>query len=129
MKGLPVFVLIPLLFAGVAQARPSGASHPPVGTPPTISQVTPSTAIAGSGQLRIVVTGTNLSTWANVRWNGVVLRSTRITSHDLAAIIPASDIAAAGTANITLADVTFGGTTVSSAVTFTVLNPVPVITG
>lgn len=89
--------------------------------PPTITLLSPSSAVAGSAAFQLNVTGTNFAPGSVVRWNGVDRQTTFINVGELAAQIPASDIANVGTATITVFSPSPGGGT-SNAVTFTI-NP------
>jgi hypothetical protein len=94
---------------------------------PTMSSVTPSTAIAGGADFTVTVTGSNFVTTSVVRWNGVDRATTYSSPTQLTATILASDIAAVGSAQVTVYTPTPGGGT-SNAQTFTITapnNPVP----
>jgi copper(I)-binding protein len=94
---------------------------------PTISSISPATAVAGSGNFTLTITGTNFVTNSVVRWNGSDRTTTFVSSTQLTAAISASDVATAGTANVTVFNPTPGGGT-SNAATFTITNPSPTIT-
>ena len=94
---------------------------------PTISSISPSTAIAGGPGFTLTITGTNFVSGSVVRWNGSDRTTTFVSGTQLTAAIPASDIAAAGTANVTVFNPAPGGGT-SGAATFTINNPMPTIT-
>ncbi|MFQ3632499.1 IPT/TIG domain-containing protein, partial [Roseiflexus sp.] len=74
----------------------------------------------------LTITGTNFVNGAVVRWNGNDRSTTFVSSSVLTATIPASDIAIAGTANVTVFNPAPGGG-VSNAATFTINNPAPTI--
>jgi hypothetical protein len=93
---------------------------------PTISSISPATTVAGSGNFTLTITGTNFVTNSVVRWNGSPRPTTFVSSTQLTAAIPASDIATAGTANVTVFNPAPGGGE-SDAVTFTINNPAPTI--
>jgi hypothetical protein len=94
---------------------------------PTISSISPATAVAGSGGFTLIITGTNFVTNSVVRWNGNDLTTGFVSSTVLTAIIPASDVATAGTANVTVFNPAPGGGAPDTA-TFTITNPSPTIT-
>jgi hypothetical protein len=73
------------------------------------------------------VTGTSFVSSSVVEWNGGARTTSFVSSTQLSAAITASDIAAVGTYSITVFNPSPGGGT-SSAVSFTVGNPVPVLT-
>ncbi len=99
---------------------------------PAITSLNPGSAQAGSGAFTLTLTGANFVTGAVVRWNGADRVTTPVSSTQLTAAIPASDIASAGTATIIVFNPlsSGGGGGPSNAVTFTINpapNPVPVL--
>jgi photosystem II stability/assembly factor-like uncharacterized protein len=94
---------------------------------PTASTLTPSSAMEGGAQFTLTVTGTNFVTTSTVKWNGASLATTFVSATKLTATVPATDIAKAGTASVTVFNGTPGGGT-SNALTFTIDNPSPSIT-
>src|SRR4029453_17585863 len=97
---------------------------------PTITSLNPSTANVGSTHFSLTVTGTNFVSGSMVRWNGANRPTTFVSSTQLTAAIPATDVATAGTANVAVFNPAPGGGT-SNAVAFTIsqTNPAPTITG
>ncbi|MEW5976923.1 MAG: LamG-like jellyroll fold domain-containing protein, partial [Acidobacteriota bacterium] len=93
---------------------------PPV---PVVSGLSPSSALVGGAGFTLTVSGNNFVAGAVVRWNGSARTTTFVSATELTASIPASDLAVAGTAQVTV--VTSGG--VSNAQTFTINHPVPSI--
>lgn len=88
---------------------------------PTISFTSPDAAIAGSaGAFMLTVNGTNFVTSSKVNWNGSVRPTTFVSTTQLTATISASDVATAGTANVTVVNTAPGGGT-SIAQPFTIL--------
>jgi len=86
-------------------------------------------APAGAPAFTLVVAGTNFTSGAVVRWNGADRATTRESSSRLTLEISAADIAAAGTATVTVFNPEPGGG-VSNAQTFTITpTPVPTTTG
>ncbi|MEI9978433.1 MAG: IPT/TIG domain-containing protein [Edaphobacter sp.] len=96
----------------------------PPGTP-TITSLSQISATAGGAGFTLTVTGTNFISGATVNWNGTALSTTVESPTELQAAVPASLIATAGTATITVTNST--GTSVGTA--FTVNVPAPAITG
>jgi serine protease len=94
---------------------------------PTITGLSPSWAIPGEPTFTLTVHGTGFVNGSVVRWNGSNRTTTYVNSTQLTAAINAADIAAAGSANVTVFNPTPGGGT-SGAATFTIGNPVPTIT-
>ncbi|MEO7719326.1 MAG: protease pro-enzyme activation domain-containing protein [Capsulimonas sp.] len=89
--------------------------------PPVISQLTPSSAPAGSLGVTITVTGTNFTASSIVRWNGTALPTQVVSSTSLTATVPASFLTAVGTAAITVSDPS--STTPAGPLTFTITTP------
>ena len=91
----------------------------------SIITVSPPDAPAGSSDLSLTITATDFDTaTVTVAWNGVALDAGVVDATTLTATVPASFLAAAGTAAITLTDAVNGP---SEPFTFTIENPVPVI--
>lgn len=84
---------------------------------PVLTSLNPSAAAAGSPALTLTVNGTNFVSSSTVRWNGSNRTTTFVSSSQLTAAIPATDVASPGTATVTVANP--GGST-SNALTFTV---------
>jgi hypothetical protein len=93
---------------------------------PTLSAISPSTAVVGSSAITLIITGTNFVSSSIVRWNGADRTTTFVSSTRLQASIPASDLTSAGTANVTVFNPAPGGGT-SNAATFAINNPVPAV--
>lgn len=66
----------------------------------TIQQLSPSSASAGGQGFVLTVNGTGFGTSAVVYWNGSQRNSSYVTANQLTAMISASDIAQAGTAQV-----------------------------
>lgn len=92
---------------------------------PTISSLSPNSAMAGAADFTLTVNGTNFVSGATVNWNGAALVTAFVNASQLTAAVPAGLIATMGTANVTVADP--GGAT-STGATFTVNRPPPTIT-
>ncbi len=86
---------------------------------PTISALNPASATAGDDPFTLVVTGTNFVAGSVVRWNGSPRPTTVVSATELRAQIPAADVAAMGTATITVFNPAPGGG-VSNELTFTI---------
>jgi hypothetical protein len=91
----------------------------------TLTMLSPSSALAGSGALSVGVTGTNFTASSVVQVNGVTRATTFVSSTSLTAQFIAADTAIAGYLAVTVVTPAPGGTT--SAMTFTVNNPVPAL--
>ncbi len=94
---------------------------------PTISSLDPSGATAGGTSFTLTVTGTGYGYASVVRWDGTDLSTTYVSVSGLTAIVPAANIASAGSHNITVFNPPGPGIS-SASVGFTVSSP-PVPTG
>jgi len=95
------------------------------GQAPTITSLSPSPALVGAGYTQ-TVTGTNFTGGSVVNWNGAPRTTTFGSATQLTAVIPASDVAAPGTATISVVNPVPGGGT-SNSVSLSILNPVPAV--
>jgi hypothetical protein len=94
---------------------------------PALTSLSPNSATVGGAGFTLTVNGSNFVNGASVLWNGSARSTTFVNSGQVTAAILASDIAAAGTASITVSNPAPGGGP-SNALTFTIDNPVPVLT-
>ncbi len=97
----------------------------PVAQAPTITTISPTSTTAGGAAFNLTVNGTGFVANSVVNFGGNARVTTFVSATQLTAAILASDIAAAGSVNVTVSN-PGGGT--SNAVSFTVNNPVPTIT-
>ena len=93
---------------------------------PVLTAISPSTQDAGGAAFTLTLTGSNFVSGSVVDWNGTALTTTFGSGTQLTAAVPASDIATAGSASVTVVNPTPGGGT-SSPRTLTIVNPVPVV--
>jgi hypothetical protein len=98
---------------------------PPPASQPALNTLSPSTATAGGPAFTLTVNGTNLVSGAEVRWNGAARSTTFVSATQVRAAITAADIAAPGTAQVTVVN---PGTSPSNALPFTVAAPGPTFT-
>lgn len=83
---------------------------------PAITSLSPSSVNAGQGPITLTVNGSNFASGAVVRWNGANRPTTFVSATRLTATIPASDLAAPSTAQITVStQATDGGVIVLTA--------------
>ena len=82
---------------------------------PTITGLNPSSATPGGPGFTLTVNGTGFIASSVVRWKGVDRPTTYVNSTQLTADIAAADIAAAGTASVTVFNPTPGGGTSNAA--------------
>jgi hypothetical protein len=94
---------------------------------PTASSLSPASATEGGAAFTLTVTGTNFVSSSAVEWKGKELKTTYVSGTKLTAPVPAGDIAKTGTASVTVMNPTPGGGA-SSALTFTIDNPLPTAT-
>jgi uncharacterized repeat protein (TIGR03803 family) len=95
-------------------------------TAPTITSISPTAAIAGGAAFTLTVNGTNIVSGSTVTFNGNTRTTTFVSASQLTAAILASDIATAGSFNVKVTNPAPSGGT-SNSVSFTVNNPVPII--
>ncbi len=93
---------------------------------PRITSISPDTAAAGSPEITLVVNGSGFVPASVVRFAGLDLATTYITSSQLSALIPSALLTSGASVSITVVNPAPGGGT-SNAATFTITNPAPVI--
>jgi hypothetical protein len=131
MKITQTIVLSALLVVGLACGYSSKPTTPPVaGTTPNIAALVPNSAAAGSslGTNGLMVTGANFNANATINWNGTTITTAFVSATQLTATVPDSDVAAAGTATVTVTNPgtpggLYGGGTAaetSNNITFTI---------
>ena len=95
---------------------------------PTTSSLSPNLAMAGTSGFTLTVTGANFIAGSVVRWNGATRPTTYVSPTQLTVAIAAADVAVAGTPQVTVVNGAPGGGT-SNPQTFTIVNPVPTLSG
>jgi 6-phosphogluconolactonase (cycloisomerase 2 family) len=108
---------------GQSGFAPSLTASPPkscIVQTPTITSISPTSATAGGAAFTLTVNGTNFVSGSTVNFNGSARTTTFVGATQLTASILASDIATAGSFNVTVTN-PGGGT--SNAVSFIVLTP------
>lgn len=96
MKLLSLLLLV--MFAVGCGGYSSGSGTQP--TTPTLTTLMPASATAGGETFVLTVTGTGFASNSIIYWNSVGLTTTFTSAQELAAEIPASDIAKAGSATV-----------------------------
>ena len=86
---------------------------------PTVSSLSPSSATHGGGDFEMRINGSGFGPNAFVEWNGSFIATAFISASQLVAYIPAAEIAASGSATVTVTNPAPGGGT-SSNVMFTI---------
>jgi FG-GAP-like repeat/Abnormal spindle-like microcephaly-assoc'd, ASPM-SPD-2-Hydin len=95
---------------------------------PLINQpLVPMAAAPGGPTFTLTINGTGFVSGANVNWNGTVLTARFVNSSQLTAIVPAANIATAGTASVTVSNPAPGGGT-SNVMYFNVSSTIPTLT-
>ncbi len=93
---------------------------------PVSTSLAPSSANAGDPQFTLTVNGSKFLSSSVVQWNGSALATTLVNAQQLTATVPASDVANAGTAAITVSNPPPGGG-ISNNLTFTINNLAPTV--
>jgi photosystem II stability/assembly factor-like uncharacterized protein len=89
---------------------------------PVAETLSPASVEAGSGDVALTITGQKFTSDSIVRWDGADLATTNSgSSAELTAVVPAANLAAGGTAQVTVFNPTPGGGE-SAAVPFSVLD-------
>ena len=92
---------------------------PPV---PVVNSLSPSSGVAGSAGFTLTVNGSGFASSSVVSWNGGARPTTFVSSTQLTAAVAASDVAAVGTAQVSVSTPPPGGGTSSSRL-FTIVPP------
>lgn len=94
MRNACFLLLLTVLTLGCGYSSKNGTM---AATAPTITQLSPSSMMAGSAAFTLTVSGTNFASGAVVYWNGGTVTTTFVSSSKVTAAIPAADVANAGT--------------------------------
>jgi hypothetical protein len=84
-----------------------------------LTSVSPSSATAGGASFTLTANGSSFINGSVINWNGAALTTIYVSATQLTASVPATNIATAGTASVTVFTPTPGGGT-STAATFTI---------
>jgi hypothetical protein len=101
----------------------SGAAAQANPVPFVLQRLIPGAAVPGGAGFTLTVNGAGFVSGAVVNWNGSPRSTTFVTGTMVQAQIPASDIAAAGTALVTIGNPTPGGGT-SNVALFSITKPI-----
>jgi len=104
-----VTVFNPGQSGGTSNASKFEINTPPIHPTPTINSLDPSCSPVGGQAFTSYVLGSNFVASSVVRWNGTDRHTEFVNSNEIYAEIPASDIAAAGTATVTVFNPAPGG--------------------
>ncbi|MCK6545423.1 IPT/TIG domain-containing protein [Myxococcota bacterium] len=91
---------------------------------PVLTSISPTRAVLGDVATTITLTGSNLRNYSVATFAGTALTTTYVSTTQLTAVVPGTSLTTAGTYSVTVS--TLGA--LSAAQTFTVENPLPVIT-
>jgi hypothetical protein len=110
----------------------SNEQMPPPNQTPTITSISPNSAVAGGAGFTLTINGTNFIASSLVNFEGSAAPTTFVSSTQLTAAIPASSISRMGTAPVTVENPASDGG-FSTPVNFTIAagsgNPTPTING
>ncbi len=112
---------------GGGASCPQPLPSPQATSAATLTSISPTSATVGDPATTITLIGTGFLSNATADFNGVALATTFVSATQLTAVIPASDLTAAGTDSITVVNPGPGGGP-SGAQTFTINNPTPTLT-
>ena len=96
-----------------------GSGAPPPPDIPSLTAISPTSATAQSSAVGLTLQGSNFENGAVVQWNGTAIPTSWVSSNLMTAAIPASDITSAGSAKVTVANLSANGG-ISNAQTFTI---------
>lgn len=86
---------------------------------PTITAISPAASLAGGPSFTLIITGTNFIASTVAQWNGAARTTAFVSSTRVDATINAADVASAGSATVTVANLGPGGGT-SNPMTFNI---------
>jgi hypothetical protein len=98
----------------------SSLATPGIATIVTVTSLSPASVAAGSPALTLTVNGSGFGTGSTVLWNGLVRPTTFVSASQLTVTIPAADLAATGTAQVSVSS----NGAVSPSVAFVIGGPV-----
>ncbi len=124
---LAVIFALTAAIVGCGGGGGSSNSPPPANNPvPTITGLSPSSAMAGAASQALTINGTGFLSSSTVTYNGIAHAATFVSSAQLTVSLTASDQATAGTYPVVVKNPTPGGGA-SNAVSFAVDDPTPAI--
>ena len=100
MERFNLLVLMPLVILTTLMMGCVGASR--YGQVPSIEDVSPHSTKAGGPAFTLTVTGAHFTDNSVILWNGVARPTIATSNVELRALIPAADIAVAGTAQLSV---------------------------
>jgi uncharacterized membrane protein len=91
----------------------------PISTVPVIGSLSPAVVVAGSPAITLKLQGSNFLSTSTVLWNGASRTTSYVSASQLTVAVPVSDLATAGTANVTVSN-TGTGSGISSPMKFAI---------
>ena len=107
--------VISIQFISCNKSGTDGSNNPL----PILAEITPGTAIVGSGAITITASGNNFVDGSVIQWNGESFTTGFVSKTKLTAVVPAADLASITTAVVRVYSPSPGGG-VSGTMTFTV---------
>lgn len=95
---------------------------------PVLTSISPTSAVGGGPAFTLTVTGGNFVSGSVVKWGGAARTTTFVSSTQLTAAIPSSDLLVSGTVGVRVSNPSPGGGDSVNVATFTITVPVPVLT-
>jgi hypothetical protein len=122
----------PLTFQGAATSTTLSFDlvvQPAPNPVPTLSNINPNTVTVSTSNTTITLTGANFVSNANAEFNGTPIPTIFVSDTQLNALIPATDLAMAGTASITVVNPSpGGGASGSTVLTINSASQAPMVT-
>jgi YVTN family beta-propeller protein len=119
-RRLVILGIVSLIFFAGCGGSNSLSNQPPPPTP-TITTISPNSAVVGGAAFTLTINGTNFVASSMVNFGGAAPTTTFVNSTQLTAAIPASSIVSTGTSAVTVTNPAPGGGT-SNAMNFTINN-------
>jgi len=119
-------IFLAIAAPGCNSNNAGGPPPPPSNPVPAISGLSPSSALAGSGQQTLTINGSNFLSSSTVTFSSAAHPATFVSSTQLTISLSAADQSAAGNFGVVVTNPTPGGGA-SNPGNFTVNNPLPVL--
>jgi trimeric autotransporter adhesin len=123
---LSIFAVLMMAACGGGGSKSAPTPQPSNNAVPVVTSLSPTSVIAGAGATNVVINGSGFISSSSVQWGSAAHASTLLSGSQIQVSLSTSEVASAGTSNVTVTNPAPGGGT-SSAVTFSVNNPAPVV--